>query len=179
MFPVFHFEDLNIQNVLTKILSFFNKSSFKDTLNAFDDFKSKQQKCINSDVFWYVKVCIFWNRIKYTIHWDKTQILKKFPSDKINGTKNALLFLSRAATHHSFTFNLPFLYELKHKFRLSKTVLGIFHSWFHFVFIKVYTHNAWKKCIDLLTLKCHNSYQNENNGKVAHSFAVGRLIFKF
>ena len=56
----------------------------------------------------------------------KTQILKKLPSEKINGTKNALVFLSRAATHHSFTFNLGFLYELKHKIRLSKTVVGFF-----------------------------------------------------
>ena len=37
-------------------------------------------------------------------------MLKKFPSDKINGTKNALFFLSGALTHHSFTFNLRFLY---------------------------------------------------------------------
>ena len=37
-----------------------------------------------SNVFWYVKVCIFWKCIQYTIHWDNTQILKKFPSDKIN-----------------------------------------------------------------------------------------------
>ena len=103
-------------------------------------------KSVWSNVFWYVKVCIFWKCIQYTIHWDKTQILKKFPSDKINGTKNALFFLSRAPTHHSFTFNLRFLYELKHKVRLSKTVCGIFHFWFRFVFIKVYIfvqQNAW------------------------------------
>ena len=54
-------------------------------------------------------------------------MLEKSPSDKINGTKNALFFPSRAPTHHSFTFNLRFLYELKHKVRLSKTVCGIFH----------------------------------------------------
>ena len=46
-----------------------------------------------SNVFWYVKVCILWKCIQYTIHWDRTEILKKFPSDKINGTKNALFFL--------------------------------------------------------------------------------------
>ena len=33
-------------------------------------------------------------------------MLKKFTSDKINGTKDALFFLLRAPTHHSFTFNL-------------------------------------------------------------------------
>ena len=47
------------------------------------------------------------------MHWDKTQNLKKFLTDKINGTKNALFFLSRAPTYQSFTFNLRFLYELR------------------------------------------------------------------
>ena len=65
-------------------------------------------------------------------------MLKKFLSDKINGTKNALSFLSRAPAHHSF--------DLKHKVRLSKTVCGIAHFRFRFVFIKVYIfvqQNAW------------------------------------
>ena len=65
-------------------------------------------------------------------------MLKRIPSDKINGTKNVLLFLSRAPTHHSFTFNLRFLYELKHKVLFSKTVCGIFPFRFRFVFMKVY-----------------------------------------
>ena len=71
---------------------------------------------------------------------------KKFPSDKINATKNVLILLSRAPTHHSFTFNLRFLYELEPKVRLVKTVCGIFHFRFRFVFIKVYIfvqQNAW------------------------------------
>ena len=71
---------------------------------------------------------------------------KKFPLDKINGTKNALVFLSQAPTHHGFTFNLRFLYELKHKVCLSKTVCEIFHFRFCFVFLKVYIfaqQNAW------------------------------------
>ena len=38
-------------------------SLFKDTLKAFDDFRSKQ-KSEWSNVFWYVKVCIF--NILYT-----------------------------------------------------------------------------------------------------------------
>ena len=65
-------------------------------------------------------------------------MLKKFPSDKINGTKNALFFLSQAATHQNFTFNLRCLYELKRKVRLSKTACEIFHFRFRFAFIKVY-----------------------------------------
>ena len=73
-------------------------------------------------------------------------MLKKFPSDKINGTKNVLFFLTRAQTHHSFTFNLRFLYALKHKVRPSKTACGIFYFRFRFVFIKVYIfvqQNVW------------------------------------
>ena len=60
-------------------------SIIKDTLKAFDDFKTKQ-KSVRSNVFWYVKVYIFWKCIQYTVHWDKTQILEKFSSDKINCT---------------------------------------------------------------------------------------------
>ena len=89
---------------------------------------------------------MFWECIQHTIQLEKTQILIKLPSDKINGAKNALFFLSRAPAHHSFTFNLPFLYELKLKVRLSKTGCGIFHFKFHFVFIKVdifVQQNAW------------------------------------
>ena len=63
-------------------------------------------------------------------------MFKKFPLDKINGTKNALFFLSRAAIPHSFTFNLRFLYELKDKGLVSKLLCGIFHIWFRFVFLK-------------------------------------------
>ena len=84
---------------------------FKDTLKAFEDFKSKQNS-VWSNVFWYIKVCIFWTFIQYTMHWDKTQKLKKIPLDKINRSKNALFFLSLASTHHNFTFNLRFLYEV-------------------------------------------------------------------
>ena len=97
-------------------------------------------------VYWFRKVYIYWNCIQYITHWDKTQILKKLPSDEINGTKNALFFLSRSPTHHNFILNLRFSYGLKHKVYLSKTVRGIFHFWFCFIFIKVYIfvqQNAW------------------------------------
>ena len=57
----------------------------------------------------------------------KTQMLKEFPSDKANGAKNTFFFLWRPPTDHSFTFNLQFLNELKHKVHLSKSVHGIFH----------------------------------------------------
>ena len=54
-------------------------------------------------------------------------MLKNIPLDKISDTKHTLFFLSRAPTHDSFTFNLRFLYELKHKIRPSKTVCRIFY----------------------------------------------------
>ena len=77
-------------------------------------------------------------------------MLKKLPSNKISGTKNALFFLSRAPTHHSFTFNLQFLYELNHKVRLSETMCGIFYFRFRVAFIKVcifVQQNAWTLCL--------------------------------
>ena len=64
-------------------------------------------------------------------------MLQKLPLDKINATRNALSFLWPSPTYHSFTFDLRFLYELKHKVRLSKTVYRIFHFRFRFVFIKI------------------------------------------
>ena len=73
-------------------------------------------------------------------------MLNKLPSYKISGTKNALFFLSRAPTHYSLTFILRFLYQLKHKGRLSKTVCGTFHFRICLGFIIVYIfvqQNAW------------------------------------
>ena len=98
-------------------------------------------------------------------------MLKKFPLDKINGAKNTLFFLLRAPTHHRFTFNLRFLYELKHKVHFSKTVCWIFHFRLRFVFIKVVQQNA-------LTLKRHNSFQNKNDRQDTYNFAPRFLIFK-
>ena len=80
-------------------------------------------------------------------------MLKNIPSDKISGTKNALLFPSRAPTHHSFAFNSRFLYELKRKVYLSKRMGS-------------------------LTLKRHSSFQNYNDRKPVNTFAPSPLIFK-
>ena len=64
-------------------------SILNETLKVLDDFKNKQ-KNVRGDVFWYVKVPIFWKCILYTIDWDLNTVVKKISSDKINGTKNAL-----------------------------------------------------------------------------------------
>ena len=89
-------------------------------------------------------------------------MLKEIFSDKINDTKNAPFFLLQAPTHHSFTFNLRFLYELKHMFRLSKTVCKISHFRFRFAFIKVYifVYIFIFYILDSSTLKPHNYFQN-------------------
>ena len=68
---------------------------FKDTLTAFNDFENKK-KSVWSNAFLYVKKYIFRKFIQYTIQWDKTKMLQKFPSDKINVTKKAVFFHSRA-----------------------------------------------------------------------------------
>ena len=47
-----------------------------DALKTFN-YVNRKQKSVWSNVFWYVKVCIFWNFIQYPIHWDKKQMLKK------------------------------------------------------------------------------------------------------
>ena len=93
-------------------------------------------KSVWSNVFWYVKVYIFWKFIQYTIHWDKTQMLKKFPSDKINVRRNALSFFF-AISNSRFYFNLAILIwaELKHKVYHPK----IFRFWFRFVQQKAWT----------------------------------------
>ena len=65
-------------------------------------------------------------------------MLKRSPSAKTNGTKFALFFLSRAPAHHSFTFNLQFLYAQKRKVSTLYNSVRDFPFWFCLVFIKVY-----------------------------------------
>ena len=48
--------------------------------------------------FLYINVCLFWKCIQYTIHWDKTKILKKSLHTRLE-----------VQDHHGFTFNLQFL----------------------------------------------------------------------
>ena len=110
--------------------------SLKDTLKIFDDFKNKEKSAWRN-VFWNVKVYIFWKCIQYATHWDKTQMLKKFLRAK-KTIQKCLSFLSRAPSYDNFTFILRFLYELKHKVRLSKPICGIFYFRIRSVFIKVY-----------------------------------------
>ena len=118
----------------------------------------KISKKVYKVMFFDMLKYIFWKCIQYTMHWDKTQMLQNFPLHKINGRENALFSLLRAPTHNSFTFNLRFLYELKHKVRLSRIVCGSFHFQFLIVFISLYFCST--KCMGSLTSKRHNSFQN-------------------
>ena len=52
---------------------------------------------------------------------------------------------------------------------VSLKVCGIFH--FDSVSFLFKFHFCWTKCIDSLTLKRHNTFQNYNNRKATHSFA--------
>ena len=59
-------------------------------------------------------------------------MLKKFPLWKF------LFFFHELQLIVVLTFNSQFLYELKYKGHLSKTVRGIFHFWFCLIFVKCY-----------------------------------------
>ena len=86
-------------------------------------------------------------------------------------------FLSRAPTHDNVTYNLRFLYELQHNVVFLKLCVGfyIFDSVFLF---DQGLHFRSTKCMDFLTLKRHNSFQNQINRKATHRFAPKSLIFK-
>ena len=127
---------------------------FKDTLKTLDDFKSNESVWDNVlDMQKYIY--IFWKFIQCTI---QNADVKNISFGLNKRSKICTIFLSRAPTHHSFTFNSRFLYELKHKVFLSKSVCGILHFRFRLVFIKVYFCS--RKSMDSLTLKRHNSFQN-------------------
>ena len=84
------FKNIFVQNSSLWLLPFISHY-VTDTLKAFGDLKNRQ-KSLWSKVFWYEKVCIFWMCFHYTIHWDKTKMLKRFNLDKINGAKMPCFF---------------------------------------------------------------------------------------
>ena len=69
--------------------------------------------------------------------------------------------LLRAPTHQRFTFDLRFLFEMKHKVDLFKSVCRIFHFRFLcFIFIMTYV------------------FDQQKTWKYTHSFAFKSSIFK-
>ena len=109
---------------------------------------SKSSKKVYEVIFfWYVKARIFWKCIQYTIHWDKIRTLKKFPSDKISGTKKPSFFFRELQLITALLLTCDsYMHWSTLKVRLSKTMRGIFHFGFRFGFIKVYVfaqQNGW------------------------------------
>ena len=98
------------------------------------------QKYIYSESksIYILKVCTLYIEIKYKRYKNFLKI-------------TALFFLLRASTHHSFIFNQRFLYELKHRVRLSKSMCRIFYFRLHFIFVKVYffVYSKILKSIDI------------------------------
>ena len=94
----------------------------------------------NRRVWMFFDVYIFWKFIQYTILWSKThwqRMLTKFPSDKLNVSKNALfLFLLFFFSRELQITTVLLLTEAQ--VHLSKTVCGIFPLQFRLVFIKLY-----------------------------------------
>ena len=129
-----------VDKLFTKIASLktnCSKKSVKDTLKGFGDFKNKQQKCMKWCFLMCKSMCILkLYSIYYTLRWNKTLRKISFGQNKLY--KKCSFFLSQAPAYHSFTFNLRFLYELKHRVRLSKTLCRIFHYWLHSVIIFLY-----------------------------------------
>ena len=88
---------------------------------------------------------MFLKCIYYTMHWDKTQMLKKFSLVKINGTNNALFFLSRAPTHTVLLVVCNFYMSWSTRFVSIKLCVGcsIFDFvsfWLKFIFL---FNNNW------------------------------------
>ena len=89
-------------------------------------------------MFFDIWKCIYSESLVNTLYIEiKHKCKKKIPLDKINIKKNVHFFISRAPTNLGCTFNLQFLYKLKHKIYISKRVCGIFHFRFRLIFIKV------------------------------------------
>ena len=53
-------------------------SIYKETSIRLLSVLKTSKKNVWGNVFWYVNVCIFWKCVQYTIHWDRTQMLKIF-----------------------------------------------------------------------------------------------------
>ena len=108
----------------------FSRKVFKYTLKALS---------VWSNIFCYVKICIFWKSIQCTVHWDKTQMFKNFFRQN-KQYKKCPLFSFASSNASLFTFNLWFSYSymilmwfLKHKEYLSKKICGVSHFCFCFV----------------------------------------------
>ena len=97
--------------------------------------------------------------------------------DKNNCYKKCSLFSFLSPNLSVLQFYLRFLYELKHKVHLSKTVCESFHFRFQFVFIKVYIfvqEKAWTLWLENII----SPFKIKIIEKPGSFFSLRVLIFK-
>ena len=127
-------------------------------------------KSLWSNVLWYVKMSILWKCIQCTVHWHKTQILKKFFLEKISGTKMPSIFFRELQLITDLLLICDSYMSWSTRFVFIKLCVrfSIFHlAWF---FLILYFSST--KFVDFLTLTSNNSFQNQNNRKATHSFVL-------
>ena len=93
-------------------------------------------KCLVLRIYWRLTTLLFICKSMYILKVHLMHCTLSFRQNK--RYEKCPSFLSRAPTHLRLIFNLRFLYDLKYKVCLSKTVCGILHFRFHSVFIKAY-----------------------------------------
>ena len=81
---------INQQYIMKELLDCFNLRIHWRLLTIL----KTSNKDIWGNVFWYVKVCVFWKCIQYTIHWDKTNV-KKIPFQQNKQYKNTFFFFCK------------------------------------------------------------------------------------
>ena len=136
------------------MIHLYTLNLLKDTLKAYDNFKN-QAKSVWSNVFSYVKGCMFSKRIWDTVHWEQTNMLKTFPSGKKSGKKSVFSFESSNSSQFLLLIWDSYMswrfvsLKLCVEFCISDSV----SFWLKFIFFCYKIHR-------LFTLKPHNSFQN-------------------
>ena len=110
------------------------------------------------------------------MHLDKTQMLKKILWDKINVTKNALLFCRELHLIRVLLLICDSSTSWSKRFISVKVCLGFSIFYSVLLLIKVYIFVQQRAYFS--TLKRHNFFQNKNNRKFTNRFAPRPLIFK-
>ena len=103
-------------------------------------------------------------------------MLKKFPSDKMNGTEMSFLFFRERQLITVLLLICDSYMSWSTRFVSLTLCVGCSISDFVVPFLLKFIFLI--KCMDSLNLKCHNYFQNENNRKATYSLAPRFLISK-
>ena len=114
-------------------------------------------KSVWSTVFWYVKVCIFWTCVQYTIHRDKTQMLKEILFGENKRYKKCPLFFCELQLITVSLLICDSYMSSSTRFVSRKLCVG-FSVFDSVLFLLKFI--CLTKCMNSLTLKHHNSFQN-------------------